>query len=171
MPRRTEARAWCWGAFGGPFAVRISILLEPRLDLAQALDRGAAFLAFEAALARAPGRLGRPARDRRHRGALDQLDQPVERVLAVALLGAVALRGDHQHALVGEPPPGEALEPRAHVSRQRRRAAHVEAQLHRGRELVDVLPAGPRGADEALLELALVDADHGGDADHVAPLK
>ena len=36
---------------------------------------------------------------------------------------------------------------------------YVEAQLDRGRELVDVLPARPRGADEALLDLTLVDAD------------
>ena len=50
---------------------------------------------------------------------------------------------------LGEPAAGEPHQPRAHVVRQRRRAAHVEAQLHRGRELVDVLPARPGGADEA----------------------
>ena len=54
---------------------------------------------------------------------------------------------------------GEPLEPRAHVVGQRRRAARVEAQLHGGRHLVDVLPARAGGADEAFLALALVDAD------------
>src|SRR5262249_12281013 len=46
--------------------------------------------------------------------------------------------------------------------------AHVESQLHRGRELVDVLPARTGGADEALDELALLDRDVVGDADHAA---
>ena len=51
-------------------------------------------------------------------------------------------------------------------SRERRRSPHVEAKLHRGRKLVDVLAARPRGAHEAFLDLALVDVDMGGDADH-----
>ena len=43
---------------------------------------------------------------------------------------------------------------------------HVEAQLHGGRELVDILPAGAGGADEAFRELVLVNRDMVGDADH-----
>src|SRR6202008_3722659 len=37
---------------------------------------------------------------------------------------------------------------------------------HRGGQLVDVLPARARRADEALLELAVVDADAVGDSQH-----
>src|ERR1700694_419636 len=44
--------------------------------------------------------------------------------------------------------------------------ARVESQLHRGGDLVDVLPAGTGGADEALLDLVVVESDAGGDADH-----
>src|SRR5262249_30069091 len=88
---------------------------------------------------------------------------------AIALLGAMALRVDHEHALAREPSAGEAFEPRAHVVGKARRAAHVEAKLDGARKLVDVLPAGARGADEVLLELALGDADGRGDADHRRP--
>ena len=44
-------------------------------------------------------------------------------------------------------------------SDRRRRTGRVEAQLDGGRDLVDVLAAGPGGADELLLELALGDLD------------
>jgi len=77
-----------------------------------------AFLAFDPALARSFGRLGRPALDRRDRGAAGEVDQPVERVLAIARLGAVALRDDDENAVAGEPRAGEPLEPRPHLGRQ-----------------------------------------------------
>ena len=102
-------------------------------------------------------------------GLANELAQALARVGAVALLGAVALRGDDEHALAGEAVAGEPLEPRAHAVGQRRRMAHVEAQLHRAGDLVDVLPARPGGADEALRKLAFVDADAVGDADHGQP--
>ena len=50
---------------------------------------------------------------------------------------------------------GQPLEPHAHGLGQRRRAARIEPQLHRGRHLVDVLPARPRGAHERLLQLGV----------------
>src|SRR3977135_371384 len=126
-PFATPIRPLAWGL---P-RLRVLALLHRRLDLPQALDGGAALLRFDPALARAPGGLGRPARNRRHGRALDQFDEAIERVRAVALLGAVALRGDHQHALACQSPAGEALEPDAHVAGEVRRAAHVEAELHR----------------------------------------
>src|SRR5262249_60539278 len=86
--------------------------------------------------------------------------------VAVPRRGARALGIDHQPAVAVDPPAGEALEPRAHVVGKALRAAHVEAQLDRARELVDVLSARTRGTDEVLLELALADADRTGDADH-----
>src|SRR5262249_43899223 len=145
-----------------------AILLQCRLLPPPALDRRPLLLRLQAALARGLARPGRPARDRRHRGARDQLDEALARVLPVAFLGAVALRGDHEHARLGEAAAGDAREPRPHVLAQARRAAHVEAKLDRARELVDVLSARAGGADEALLELILVDADGVGDADHRA---
>ena len=36
---------------------------------------------------------------------------------------------------------------------------HIEAQLHRRCELVDILPTRARGADELFFQLPLVDAD------------
>src|SRR5438132_3603452 len=147
-------------------SLRKLTLIERRFALPQALDGGAALLRFQPTLARAGGRLGRPARPRRHRGAPDQVHETLARVLAVARLGAMAVGVDHEYAFAGEPAAGEALEPRAHVVGKARRAAHVEAKLNGARKLVDVLSAGARGANEVLLELALGDADRRGDADH-----
>src|SRR5262245_15416420 len=47
-----------------------------------------------------------------------------------------------------------------------RRAACVEAKLYRARELVNVLAARARCANEAFLQLAIGDADVRGDLDH-----
>src|SRR5262245_21452242 len=149
-----------------PGEPNLKTLVERRLGPAQAFDRRAALFGLEPPLARAGGRFGRPARQRRHRGAANQVEEALARVFAIALLGAVALRVDYQHALAGQPPAGKASEPRAHVVGKARRAAHVEAQLYRARKLVDGLPPRARGADELLLELVLADADGGGDADH-----
>src|SRR5215475_9278424 len=50
--------------------------------------------------------------------------------------------------------------------------SHIEAQLNRGCELVDVLPAGARRTDEAFLDFAFVDFNAWGDADHgYAPVR
>ena len=81
----------------------------------------------------------------------------------------MALRGDHQHAVGGHTPAGETRETRAHVGREPG-PGDVEAQLDRGRELVDVLSARAGRADEAFLDVALVDRDGAGDADHSANL-
>ena len=64
---------------------------------------------------------------------------------------------------------GMTAQGRASLRRQRG-AADVEAQLHRGRELIDVLPARTGRADETFLDVALVDRDGAGDADHSANL-
>src|SRR2546430_16491268 len=77
------------------------ILLERRLCLPQAFDGGAAFLRFESARARARGRLGRPARNGRHRGALDQVHETLARVLAGGRPGAVAGGGRPEDAGAG----------------------------------------------------------------------
>ena len=74
--------------------------------------------------------------------------QPLERVEAVAVLAAVALRGDRDDSVTARPAAGQPDEARAHVFGQGGRARGIEAQLHGGRDLVDVLAAGPRRAYE-----------------------
>src|SRR5262249_22952470 len=154
LAQPTSSR-FCEGSrFPGP-----NLLVERWFFLPQTFDGGAALLGLQALLARAGGRLGRAARNGRHRGAPDQVHETFARVLAIARLGAMAVGVDHEHALAREPAAGEAFEPRAHVVGKARRAAHVEAKLNRARKLVDVLPARAGGADEVLLEFALGDAD------------
>src|ERR1700720_3210228 len=147
-------------------ATRYSLFATLRLSPPQALDPGSVFLRGQTPFLRSAGRPGGPARRRRHAGALDQLDEAVERILSVALLGAVTLRHDDQNAVAGEPAARQPFQPHAHVGGQRGRAAHVEAQLHGARELVDVLAARPGSAHEALLQLAFLDADAVGYPDH-----
>ena len=97
--------------------------------------------------------------------APEELDQPRQRILPVARLGAMALRIDDEHALARQAAAGEPLEPPPDLVGQVR-AGDVEAQLDRGRDLVDVLAARSRGAQEALLDAALVDRNAGRDANH-----
>src|SRR6185437_14982760 len=112
---------------------------------------------------RGPGLVARPGRRGR---ATDEIDELFARLHAVALLGAVALSDDDEHALVGKPSARQMLEPLTHGREQRGRMPDVEAQLHRRRQLVDILAAGAGRADEILFDLALVEADAVGDADH-----
>src|SRR6266852_7072729 len=156
-------RARC-SKFGCPREARESLLCW--LPTSQRLDAAAALLAFQAAHLGAECRPGWPARRRPPRGGADQLDKPRQRIVAVALLGAMTLGRDHQHAVAGQPPPRKPLQPCPHLVRQRRRTAHVEAQLHRRGKLVDILPAGAGSTDKAFRDLAIVDRDVIVDADH-----
>src|SRR6185437_3225730 len=128
------------------FSVVVAAGTAPRLDVAAAL------FALQPSLLRPEGRLGRAARGRPDRGFAQQFDQPVDCVGAVALLGAEALRKDHDHAVLGHALAGEPIEPRAQIVRQHD-ASGVEAQLRGGGELVDVLPARAGGAHEADLDV------------------
>ena len=65
-------------------------------------------------------------------------------------------------AVDGELAAGDVLESVVGIGIEAQRE-HVDAQLHRGRNLVDVLPARPAGGDEFLLrerERALDDLTH-----------
>ena len=119
-----------------------------------ALTAPAPDLGFEAPPLRAERRPRRPPGLWRHGRLADQLQEPLEGVAPVRLLRAVTLGGEDQHAVRRQPPPRQALQPRADVVGKRGRVRDVEAKLHGGRELVDVLPARPRGPDEALDDLA-----------------
>ena len=119
---------------------------------------------FDAALPRSLGRTGWPAHPRGNRSTADEIEQTLQRILPVAALGAVTLRDDDQKAVARKPGASQPFKPHTHVLRQRRRGADIEAQLNRGCELVDILPARPRRAHEAFFDFVLVDADAGSDA-------
>ena len=89
------------------------------LELGPGLRLPPGGIVFQPPLARCDRRLGRPARHRRHGGAPDQLDKAGAGVLAVALLRAMPLRRDDEHALDGQPPSGQPFQPLAHLRRQR----------------------------------------------------
>src|SRR5690606_28845322 len=94
----------------------------------------------------------------------DERDEPLARVGAVALLRAEARRLDDDDALLGRALSGELQHVGAHTLGKAGRAGGVEAKLHGGRNLVDVLPAGAGSADEAFFQLVLADLGLGGDA-------
>src|SRR6202011_5831231 len=104
-----------------PRAEEASVVESARAALR--LDVAAALFAFEPALFRSQRRPGGTPRNRTRHRLAQQFDQAVD-----------------GHALAGEPG-----EPRRGIRRQRDPAG-VEAQLRGGRELVDVLAAGPGGA-------------------------
>src|SRR5215467_7463741 len=81
------------------FAQPCTPSLLPRSGAAQRLDAAAALLALQAADLRGEGRLGRPPPHRPHGGGADEFDETRQRVLAVALLGAMALGRNHHHAV------------------------------------------------------------------------
>src|SRR5579862_9913237 len=140
-----------------PASIAAPSIIEPA-RAAACLDVATAFLAFQPALLGAERRPGRAARRRAHHGFAKQLDQTFDRISAIPLLGAEALGMDDDDAVLGHALAGKALQPGAGVLRQHH-AARVEAQLGRGRELVDILPAGAGGADKADLEIVLVDGE------------
>ena len=90
------------------------------LHLTQILDGATVLLGLQSPLARPGCRLGRPAGHGRDRSPLDQRDQALERILAVAFLRAMALCVDHKHAIARQSAAGQPLEPRAHLRGQAR---------------------------------------------------
>src|SRR5690606_35768561 len=99
------------------------------------------------------------ARLRAMRGALDQVHEPRKRFGPVAFLRAVLVGANDDLALGREAASRELLQPRAHVVGQLRTPAETKSQLDRRRHLVDVLAPRPRGANEALLDVALVEGE------------
>ena len=100
-----------------------------------------------------------PARPWRRRCLPDKRGKPLTGVGAVALLGAITLRDEDQHAILGHAPATELDEALKNIGGKRGRARRVEAKLHGGRHLVDVLTAGTRRKHEALLDFLLGDFD------------
>ena len=119
------------------------------------LDPGAVRLGLQPA---SPGSRRRPGGDP-WRGwfhcTLDQSQQRIQRSLPIALLGPMPLRRDQQCSLLREPLAGELTQSHLHVIRQPG-GGGIEPQLHRRRDLVDVLPAGSRRTDETFADRPLV---------------
>src|SRR5690606_35649759 len=85
-------------------------------------------LVLQPALLRTLARAGRDTRRGRVQAGGHEVLQALPRILAVALLGAVALGVDHQHPIVGDPAVAPGPQALAHRRRQRRRTGNIEAQ-------------------------------------------
>ena len=127
--------------------------------LASRLDHCANPLVFKSALFRAIGRLRLPAHARWRCNAVDQLLQPPQRIGAVRVLAARSLRLDHDDSCIGNSLVAQSEQPLLDVGWQRRRG-HVEAQVHRARNLVDVLPAGALRANRGEVDFIRVNLRH-----------
>ena len=77
----------------------------------------------------------------------DQFIKTRDGVFAIFLLRAESIRGDDQHPLRANSPTRELNQPRADILREGSGICHVEAQLHRSRDLVHILSARSRCAD------------------------
>src|SRR5690606_15371238 len=165
VPACAAVPPWCSRCARTPGSV-------PVADRALALEGTALLLGFQPPLARGTRRPGRHALARRLPAGFDEGGEPLACVLAITLLGAEALGVDDQHALRGHPPVAAGQQPLAHRLGQGRRAGDVEAQLHRGGDLVDVLATGARRTHETLGDLRLRDVDrlaaHRRDCRHAA---
>src|SRR6266513_2100862 len=129
--------------------------LVPARPGAQALGAPQARLVLEAPLARRARGFGGLTRFRGRECAADEVAEPLLRLAAVVLLGAVVARDDEDRALGGEA--------RLDGLRERRAAREIEAQLHRGGDLVDVLAARAARAHERQRQLAVRNLDASGD--------
>src|SRR5947199_344552 len=94
--------------------------LVPARPGAQALGALQARLVLEAALARRARGFGGLTRFRGRECAADQVAEPLLRLAAVVLLGAVIARDDEDRALGGEAPPAQGPEARLDGLRERR---------------------------------------------------
>jgi hypothetical protein len=107
----------------------------------------------------------------RRRGRTDAWRiRSTSRSSASCRLRAVSAGVDHQHAVAGHPPAGQRGQALADLVGQRGRVGRVEPELDGRGNLVDVLPARARGADELHLDLALVQHNVRRDANHAASI-
>src|SRR5258705_2454353 len=105
---------------------------------------------------RRPRRLT-PARYRRR--AIDQLLQPRQCIRKIPIKAAIPLLLDDDHALGCNPLIINRAKSQLDRLRQRR-CANIEAQMHRRRDLVDVLAARTLGAYGGPFDLCRVDRGH-----------
>lgn len=84
----------------------------------------------------------------------DDPDEPIDRILAVSLLGTEPPGTNDQHAVSAYSLACQADQTPPNVFRQRGGVANVEPELHRRGDLVDILPPRSRGPDELQLDFA-----------------
>src|SRR5271165_415819 len=112
------------------------------------LGAGAALFRFDAALFRrggGPRLLADLGLDERRPY---QCREPFQRRAPILLLAAFTTRAEQEAPVLEQLLSREAAQPISGGDRQAGIERQQEAQLHRARDLVDVLTAGPRGADE-----------------------
>ena len=129
--------------------------MRPRV----ALSAPRLHLGVDAAALRAPGRLGRLARNFHRGGLLDKLVQPRQRVGAILLLAAVTLCLDHDDAVGSDPLIIARKQPRLDRIRERR-CADVVAKVQCRRNLVDILSARTLRANGGPGDLVGRNRDH-----------
>src|SRR5215472_3827956 len=154
-----KAARWCRKAITADEYIstsgRLLTSLIPARPPAQSLGALHAGLALQAPLARGAGRRRGPAGLRWLERAADELREPLAGLAAVLFLGTMIARDDEQRPIGGDAPSAESAQPRLDVRVERRAAREIEAQLYRGRHLVDVLAAWPRRAHEGPGQLAV----------------
>src|SRR3546814_10814975 len=79
-------------------------------------------------------------------------------MVGCGLLRATSPRGDQRFARPGLPAPRELLQPPVHSGFEAQ-AEHIDAQLARGRHLVDILSPRPGRGQEPFLDRILRDRD------------
>src|SRR5690606_18749693 len=96
-------------------------------------------------------------------GLEKEFSEPDACIGAVLFLCAEAPGLDDNMTFLGRATAGQQECTLAHVLRQVARIGGVKAELHGGRHLVDVLPAGSGGTDELLLQFVFLDKNAGPD--------
>lgn len=96
----------------------------------------------------------------------DQRDQSIDRLLPIPCLCAMLAGFDDQDAVLTHPSACQASEPFSYTLRQRRRVAHVEAELDSSGDLVDILSARSRSVDKVQHDFALIDCQGRCDVNH-----
>ncbi len=81
-------------------------------------------------------------------GLTNERNQTLERVLAVAFLGAMTTGFDDKHAILIDPAPRQMPQALPEWLGQVGGAIHREAELYRGGDFIDVLATGTRGTYE-----------------------
>ncbi len=137
-----------------------SILRRVRLSTKLLRLRQAALLRQASSLGgeRWPGLLSALGQDA---GLFDEPCKPLKGILAVTLLASKSPRVDNQVAVGGHMAGGQPYQPLLHIWFDGTRGANVEPYLDRRRDLVDVLAARARRADEVEADFVGVNL-HGG---------
>ena len=135
-------------------------------NASQSLDRAAVFLFFDPLCPCRCGRFGLLAGFWFFDCPQDQRNQAGERIVTILLLRAKPFGLDDQVAVFSDAVAGNRPQAESDLVRQGVGCINVEAQLHAGRDFIDVLPAGAGRADKVVPELIFVDGNGRRNLDH-----